>query len=97
MAATPKVLLDGLIFPEGPRWHDGALYFSDMHGCVVWRLTPEGKGRIVLPPPFGEGPASVSSHVLRQRPAAAIHSEDHRTLLALDACRSSDNRLGFTN
>jgi sugar lactone lactonase YvrE len=43
MAATPKVLLDGLIFPEGPRWHDGALYFSDMHGSVVWRLTPEGK------------------------------------------------------
>jgi sugar lactone lactonase YvrE len=43
MAATPRVLLDGLIFPEGPRWHDGALYFSDMHGCVVWRLTPEGK------------------------------------------------------
>ena len=42
MAATPKVLLDGLIFPEGPRWHDGALYFSDMHGSVVWRLTPEG-------------------------------------------------------
>jgi sugar lactone lactonase YvrE len=43
MAATPTVLLDGLIFPEGPRWHDGALYFSDMHDSVVWRLTPEGK------------------------------------------------------
>jgi sugar lactone lactonase YvrE len=43
MAATPKVLLDGLYFPEGPRWHDGALYFSDMHGHAVWRLTPEGK------------------------------------------------------
>jgi sugar lactone lactonase YvrE len=43
MAATPNVLLDGLYFPEGPRWHDGALYFSDMHGRAVWRLTPEGK------------------------------------------------------
>jgi sugar lactone lactonase YvrE len=44
MAATPKVLLDGLRFPEGPRWHDGALYFSDMHGRAVWRVTPDGKG-----------------------------------------------------
>jgi sugar lactone lactonase YvrE len=42
MASTPKVLLDGLIFPEGPRWHDGALYFSDMHDNKVWRLTPGG-------------------------------------------------------
>ncbi len=42
MASTPKVVLDGLVFPEGPRWHDGALYFSDMHDNKVWRLTPEG-------------------------------------------------------
>src|ERR1700733_11142810 len=47
MAATPRVLLDGLIFPEGPRWHDGALYFSDMHGRAVWQLSPEGKGNKV--------------------------------------------------
>jgi sugar lactone lactonase YvrE len=43
MATTPKVLLDGLWFPEGPRWRDGALYFSDMHGRAVWRLTPDGQ------------------------------------------------------
>ncbi len=43
MAATPKVILDGLWFPEGPRWHDGALYFSDMHGRAIWRLAPDGK------------------------------------------------------
>jgi sugar lactone lactonase YvrE len=42
MPATTRVLLDGLIFPEGPRWHEGALYFSDMHAGIVWRLTPEG-------------------------------------------------------
>ena len=31
-----RVLLDGLRFPEGPRWHDGKLWFSDMHaGCVM--------------------------------------------------------------
>jgi sugar lactone lactonase YvrE len=43
VGATPKVLLDGLYFPEGPRWHEGALYFSDMHGRAVWRLTGEGQ------------------------------------------------------
>jgi sugar lactone lactonase YvrE len=42
MPATSRVLMDGLIFPESPRWHDGALYFSDMHAGIVWRLTPEG-------------------------------------------------------
>ena len=28
MTAT---LLDGLTFPEGPRWHDGRLWFSDFY------------------------------------------------------------------
>ena len=32
------VLLDGLAFPEGPRWHDGRLWFSDMHSHVVQAL-----------------------------------------------------------
>jgi sugar lactone lactonase YvrE len=45
---TPKTLLDGLVFPEGPRWHDGALYFSDMHAGIVWRLTPQGTATKVL-------------------------------------------------
>ncbi len=45
---TPKTILDNLCFPEGPRWHDGALYFSDMHDGIVWRLTPEGQATKVL-------------------------------------------------
>jgi sugar lactone lactonase YvrE len=35
-----RVLATGLHFPEGPRWRDGSLYFSDMHGDVVQRLDP---------------------------------------------------------
>ena len=27
-----KILLKGLKFPEGPRWRDGKLWFSDMEG-----------------------------------------------------------------
>jgi len=29
MSSETRVLLDGLRFPEGPRWHDGRLWFSD--------------------------------------------------------------------
>ena len=25
----PKLLIDGLAFPESPRWHDGRLIVSD--------------------------------------------------------------------
>jgi sugar lactone lactonase YvrE len=34
----PVVILDGLRFPEGSRWHDGALWWSDMHTGQVFRL-----------------------------------------------------------
>jgi hypothetical protein len=27
-AATLDVLVDGLTLPEGPRWHDGRLWFA---------------------------------------------------------------------
>jgi sugar lactone lactonase YvrE len=38
MARTTEVVLDGLVFPEGPRWHGGRLVFSDMHGLRVVSL-----------------------------------------------------------
>src|SRR5687768_876355 len=31
-------LVQGLAFPEGIRWHDDALYFSDVHSEQVLRL-----------------------------------------------------------
>ena len=34
----PSVLKDGLHFPEGPRWREGALYFSDILAGTVHRL-----------------------------------------------------------
>lgn len=37
-----RLVMDGISFPECPRWHDGALWFSDIHGHTVWRL-PEGR------------------------------------------------------
>ena len=37
-----ETLIDGLVFPEGPRWRDGALWFSDIWDDRVCRLSPEG-------------------------------------------------------
>jgi sugar lactone lactonase YvrE len=78
MAATPNVLFDGLIFPEGPRWRDGALYFSDMHGSVVWRLTPEGKASKVQ-----EFPGHVSGLGWLPDGTMLVVSMDDRRLLRL--------------
>lgn len=39
---TFETLAEGLTFPEAPRWHDGALWFSDMHAHAVLRLEPAG-------------------------------------------------------
>jgi sugar lactone lactonase YvrE len=40
-----RTVIDGLSFPEGPRWHDGALWFSDIHAHRVYRTT-QGKPEI---------------------------------------------------
>ncbi|MCC6716861.1 MAG: SMP-30/gluconolactonase/LRE family protein [Acetobacteraceae bacterium] len=35
-------VLAGLTFPEGPRWHQGRLWFSDFYTHRVMALSPEG-------------------------------------------------------
>ena len=37
---SSAVVLEGLAFGEGPRWHDGRLWFSDMHAHVVHAFDP---------------------------------------------------------
>ena len=34
-------VIDGLAFAEGPRWHEGRLWFSDMHDHHVLAFDPE--------------------------------------------------------
>lgn len=36
-----EVVFDGLRFPEGCRWHDGRLWFSDMHTGTLYSADPE--------------------------------------------------------
>src|SRR6476469_6939029 len=44
-------VVQGLAFPEGPRWHDGALWFSDMQGGTVHRVVPGGPLETVVEVP----------------------------------------------
>ena len=37
-----RPLANGLAFGEGPRWRDGRLWFSDMHGRCVMTCDPAG-------------------------------------------------------
>jgi sugar lactone lactonase YvrE len=46
-----KILLDGLMFTEGPRWHDGKLFFSDMHAHKVIAVDLDGKAQTVAEVP----------------------------------------------
>lgn len=49
MSRATEVLVDGLRFPEGPRWRAGQLFFSDMHDDAVKRVDPEsGKCEVVV-------------------------------------------------
>lgn len=42
MTVQTEIVVDDLRFPEGCRWHDGSLWFSDMHSGVVYRTDADG-------------------------------------------------------
>ncbi|MBW2560772.1 MAG: SMP-30/gluconolactonase/LRE family protein, partial [Deltaproteobacteria bacterium] len=42
MTLQTTLLLDGLGFPEGPRWHDGKLWFSDFVMKKIMTVDLEG-------------------------------------------------------
>ncbi len=71
-----RVLASDLVFPEGPQWHDGALYFSDMHAHEVIRLEQGGRRSVVAKVPtcpsgLGWDPAGR---------LLVVSMEDHRLL-----------------
>jgi sugar lactone lactonase YvrE len=43
MSSTPRILLSGLSFPEAPRWHRGALWFSDFYRHAVQSVDLSGR------------------------------------------------------
>lgn len=50
-AAELDVLVDGLTFPEGPRWHDGRLWFSDFYSNRVLAVDAAGKLETIVEVP----------------------------------------------
>jgi sugar lactone lactonase YvrE len=48
MSHDTKILLDGLLFPEGPRWHEEKLWFSDMQGRHVMTVDLDGNAEKIV-------------------------------------------------
>ena len=46
-----QVLLDGLTFPEAPRWHDGRLWFSDFYSHRVMAVGLDGRAETIVEVP----------------------------------------------
>jgi sugar lactone lactonase YvrE len=47
-AVTPRKIATGYSWPEIPRWHDGAFYFSDMYNHRIVRLADDGAQNVLL-------------------------------------------------
>jgi sugar lactone lactonase YvrE len=50
-ARTTTVLLDDLVFPEGPRWHEDRLWFSDQHDKRVVAMSADGTAETIVAVP----------------------------------------------
>lgn len=75
-----EVLLEGLRFGEGPRWHDGRLWFSDMHAGVVLAVDEAGRSEEIV-----RVPAEPSGLGWRPDGTLLIVSMQDRRLVALEA------------
>ena len=43
-----RILMNGLAFPESPRWYDGRLWFSDWGAQELIAVDLEGKSEVIL-------------------------------------------------
>ena len=46
--SEPEVLMEGIVFGESPRWHDGQLWFCDWGAHQVIALDPGGSHGVVV-------------------------------------------------
>ena len=51
MSKNTEVLIEGLTFTEGPRWHDGRLYFSDFFTRRVLAVDTKGNMETIVETP----------------------------------------------
>src|ERR1700735_3726540 len=45
------VLMEGIVFGESPRWHDGRVWFSDWGAQQVIALDPDGRSEVIVSVP----------------------------------------------
>ncbi len=48
MSCDTQVLLQGLAFPEAPRWHDNRLWFTDQHARKIMSVGLDGQAQCLL-------------------------------------------------
>jgi sugar lactone lactonase YvrE len=48
VASRTADLMDGIVFGESPRWHDGRLWFSDWGANQVIALGIDGSHEVVV-------------------------------------------------
>lgn len=80
MADSVHTLLEGLAFPEGPRWHNGKLWFSDIHGGSVSAVDARGKAETIAE--VAESPSGLG---WTRDGKLLVVSMNNRKLLRLDA------------
>jgi sugar lactone lactonase YvrE len=47
MPSKPELLVDGVDFGEGPRWHDDRLWYSDFYQRAIYAVTADGEREAV--------------------------------------------------
>ena len=52
MTKTTEILIDGFTFTEGPRWHEGRLYFSDFFTHRVLAVDTKGQHETIVKTPY---------------------------------------------
>lgn len=69
------LVADGLTYGEGPRWHDGKLWFSDMYADVVRTLDADGTVGVgaSTPHPSGLGWTPDGDLLVTSLPHALVH------------------------
>ena len=51
MTKRTTILMDGLTFGEGPRWHEEKFYFSDFYSHKVFSLDMDGNSEVIVEVP----------------------------------------------
>ena len=106
MTHTTEVLLDDLAFPEGPRWHEDRLWFSDQHDRRVLAMDVDGKAEPIVdipqqPSGLGWLPdgrmlivSMVDRRVLRREPDGSL--AEHADLSTLAPWHCNDMVVSAT-